>query len=376
MSKLAWIVVAVFCVVVASVSVNWFGRLGIVNSSANKTSQTLSASFVSDRRCADCHGDEAALHAKSGHAHTYRPGDDAEIVAALDGTEFTDPYRGTIFKYEHRPGKGMFVSLDDNPDAEFRLQYALGSGQNAITFMTLVADDYGDSLGLEHRVSLYRTLDDGFELGLTPGQSSLQVRTAIDRFGRSMRGDALDECIGCHTVDFDFAGDALRGLQPHVGCQSCHGPGAAHIASCEGTLTDDEFSYATPAHGKMELDMCGKCHRLPLSSGPVPQEQSVQNVRFQPGSLMMSECCKQSESLSCSTCHDPHGPVSRETQHYEDRCLSCHGGASQTPCPVSPRENCVGCHMPATTVHRRISFHDHWIRIPSDSSQSRTGDSE
>ncbi|MBW7927866.1 MAG: hypothetical protein H3C58_07230 [Fimbriimonadaceae bacterium] len=65
--------------------------------------------------------------------------------------------------------------------------------------------------------------------------------------------DADPDCVGCHVVGLDRdAGFKSRALTPEladVGCESCHGPGAAHVAD--------------PGKGKMAkvgAGSCAPCH--------------------------------------------------------------------------------------------------------------------
>jgi hypothetical protein len=59
---------------------------------------------------------------------------------------------------------------------------------------------------------------------------------------------------------------------------------------------------------------------------------------------MQSKCYTRSNgALSCSTCHDPHAPTSRDKAGYESACLSCHSAPPQHTCPVSPQSSRAIC---------------------------------
>ena len=327
------------------------------------TSLASEGLYVAEHVCAECHPKHAEKHLKSGHADTFRLTSDSPIARQLAGQIFQDPERGYSYHYHLDRQTGLSVTIPDQIGADrFPLPYEFGSGHNAVTFLTLLPDRWGDTVAIEHRISLYRG-EGGWELDLTPGHQQAIVGQEVEQFGRVIRGDTLNRCIGCHTIRAELSGSQLKELLPHVGCQSCHGPGHAHVVSRQ---SGGNAGYAgfTKQTAIQEIELCGRCHRLPEDrSNAHVSPNIIQNIRFQPAGLIQSKCFTASDGLRCSTCHDPHEHVSRDRDHYVTRCLTCHGGAKSTVCPVSPRENCIPCHMPATAIHREIKFHDHWIRV-------------
>jgi len=347
------------------------------------------ATFVGTTRCAECHADKAADYETTGHSRTFHVMEDSPIPSQLDGQSYVDPIRETTLRYE-KEGKGLAVRIPEVfGDEPFPLQYALGSGQHAFTFLTLIPGPGGDAVGIEHRVSLFsatasdRTVVPGGTLGLTPGQKDYPINEEVDHFGHIVSRDALEKCIRCHTTTGEISGGEVINLLPNVGCENCHGPGSRHV---EGMIRERSGSSAAlPRNvrhlGQMftkqwsaldEIRLCGQCHRMPedVSSDRIsPYHPST--IRFQPIGLLKSRCYLESDKiLSCSVCHDPHLHSSNQniTEH-ENKCLSCHSLTTQkdgTSCPVSPQKNCIECHMPAVEIHPGVYFHDHWIRIRGD----------
>lgn len=323
--------------------------------------------YVAEQICGNCHADQARDYQSSGHSDTFQVTAESEIARWLGGQTFEDPERRYTYEYHYDEATGLWVTIPAMfGENRFRIPYILGSGHNALTFLTLAPDRLGDTTGIEHRVSLYRS-GDGWELDLTPGHRLQVPQQEIEYFGKVMRGDKLTSCVGCHTVQGDIVKQQIENLAPHVGCQSCHGPGRDHVAAMEYG-TQDGYAGFTKQSAQAEVELCGRCHRLAhAEEGVEVSPHDIRNVRFQSVGLLQTRCFVESDGrLRCTTCHDPHQTVSRDTAHYVDRCLKCHDAPDSTRCPVSPKANCIECHMPAIDIHRGIKFHDHWIRVRSD----------
>lgn len=335
--------------------------------SSVQSSPVADAAYVGTRRCAECHPGEAAYYSRTGHAETFAETRHSEIAARLDGLVFHDPERGISYTYEFDED-GLWVTAPERfGEDRFPLQYALGSGRHAVTFLSLVPSTSADSVGIEHRVSWFA---EPGELNLTPGHRGLDATQVVEVFGRIHRNEELSRCVGCHTVTAEVAGDKLVKLRENVGCESCHGPGGAHVAAVARGAQGPAVPFSKGNWTAIEeVAMCGQCHRLPdaeLAHTLDPDDHKL--TRFQPVGLSQSPCFLKSEGkLSCSTCHNPHQHASRKSaREYERNCLACHTAPHQTACPVSASENCIRCHMPAVEVHPGIEFHDHWIRVRKD----------
>lgn len=333
--------------------------------------------FVGNDACVRCHTEEATKYATSGHAHTFHEARAFELSRNLAGKTFHDEERQADFHYE-LDSNGLSVSLPKQfGNDRFPLTYAFGSGLHAVTFLTLLPNRVGETVGLEHRVSLFQN---GTRLALTPNHRGRVPAQTVEHFGKVVKDDKLESCIGCHTTFVEIEEQELKHLIPHVGCESCHGPGAKHIAAVEQKKTDLAVEFAPSRQtAESQVRMCGRCHRIPEVLTEPPSRQNPRLVRFQPIGLMQSRCFQQSNGrLSCTTCHDPHQAVSHDTTAYVRRCVSCHSpqAPEQKPCRVSPSERCIECHMPPVEVYPTISFHDHWIRVRDANDPTSAVDSD
>ena len=122
--------------------------------------------------------------------------------------------------------------------------------------------------------------------------------------------------------------------QDRTGCESCHGPGQAHVEAHGGKATITAFSELSPAQ---VLDACLRCHGETLSRA---------NIRRSNHTL---------DNVVCTNCHSiHHSPVPKFllAKKQADLCYSCHQDVrSQFSMPFKHRVNegfmnCTDCHNP------------------------------
>jgi hypothetical protein len=198
--------------------------------------------------------------------------------------------------------------------------------------------------------------------------------------GQKMHPKEVADCLTCHATTLQTAGGDINVPHSHfgVGCESCHGPGAAHVAAIDKSAGQDvgpmEDLKKVPVSRIMQI--CAGCHSTPLYSETLRPEQAEGVLRFASTALVQSKCYQNSSGrLSCVMCHDPHTNVITNPTVYEKICLGCHSGnntseASQgsshkAVCPVNPQSGCIGCHMPAQedAMFPHMAHHNHWIRV-------------
>ena len=150
---------------------------------------------------------------------------------------------------------------------------------------------------------------------------------------------------------------------PNISCERCHGPGRTHVEGARSGAPTEESTMplGLDSDASSEVRFCGTCHRLPGRLSPSEiRPDNVALARFPSVGLLESKCYRKSQStFRCSTCHDPHARVSRDTTTYQDACISCHRAKPQRTCSVSPRTGCIACHMPKREVGHGLTFTDH-----------------
>jgi hypothetical protein len=388
-----WIaLVAVMCVALFE-AVRWWQRPAPRSFPADGPVTILGTNltgsgYVGSRACSECHPGEYASHSRTGHAQTLQRAGISHIARRLHGREADDPeIRGVRWRFRFENGKLIALRQEAQQDKGFVLDYALGSGQHAVTFVTLRASDIGPPTGLEHRLS-YFTSDD--KLDLTPGHSMKSGKPGLMSFGFVLLPAVLRDCLECHgtpTAPPWKGGLAPETLLPNVTCERCHGPGRAHIeAARKGSIDRTAISMPFGPGGwtaESQLALCGGCHRR---TEMVPAEKIRRDnpalARFPSVGLVQSECYRRSAgALTCTTCHDPHSRAARDRTTYDSACRSCHSVSSEVPrgmvtanaaraCPIEPQGRCVACHMPRRDAGQGLLFSDHWIRSPSGASSS------
>ncbi len=126
-----------------------------------------------------------------------------------------------------------------------------------------------------------------------------------------------DTCETCHEEQFknidltrhhqiDLLETAAVAGQTNRGCESCHGPGAAHVAAGGDKAKIFTFAGATP---EQVSERCESCHR---------DNRDHQNFNLS---------SHYRNGVSCISCHSPHKSQERRallTAKATDLCYSCH----------------------------------------------------
>jgi tetratricopeptide (TPR) repeat protein len=211
--------------------------------------------------------------------------------------------------------------------------------------------------------------------------------TSINPFGSGdFTREATTRCLECHNTWLGHvAGTTNQYQREHlllgVTCERCHGPGREHVAF-HRAHPEAKAAHAVVDPRRLtrerQLEVCTQCHsNAPKRRGPAfsyrpgeplesyfrtskskyPEDDHVANqVQY----LRQSKCFQKSDTLTCTTCHNPHRPPGPGHSALAQRsCLKCHQAADcgeQPHLPAAVRSNCVGCHMPQR-VWMNVHFH-------------------
>ena len=259
---------------------------------------------------------------------------------------------------------------DDKQALELPLQWAFGAGDQAVTFVSQLDQDWY----IEHHFSYYSA---SRSLEATPGhrdQLPASLREAPGIGYRTFDPDPkIMRCFRCHSTGRLSLGPNFELLPGELGvrCEACHGPGRPHLEAIgRGQTQAARKLIGNPARltaaGLNEL--CGECHRKPAPAEVSTNWNDPWNARHQPLYLSQSPCFRNSKgALSCRTCHDPHERLRRnDAPYYNARCAGCHDPKRHPAMTVGdPRktQDCISCHMPGVEPQPRLRFANHWIGV-------------
>ena len=254
-----------------------------------------------------------------------------------------------------------------------RVQWIVGSGENIFGAIT-----QREGYLFEAPLAFYTK---PMSWGLAPG-----YEFADYGFSRPI----LAGCIVCHSgraqpvpsTNGEYRSTPFSELA--IGCEKCHGPGAAHIGTMSNGagLKTGQNAIVNPARLSPALanDICMQCHEIgderilkpgksyqdvrpgaPLDDvvsilmvPPSRESPSQKDHLQQYYSMTLSKCYRATEGrLACITCHDPHVEPSalQAPAAFNPKCLRCHDEQScSLPIEVRrrdgrPPDNCIGCHM-------------------------------
>ncbi len=325
------------------------------------------SAYVGAAACGGCHPRQFESQSASGHAQTLHRPEEHPLH------EHFQPRRPLRLEPRYRfvyslGAEGLHVSADDGEYLlDLPLEWAFGAGAHGVTFVS----QSDERNYVEHRFSFYARANG---LAVTTGHESLRPETLHQAVGLAYpaAAEGIGRCFACHStggVSFGRRGEVNvreRGVQ----CETCHGPGADHIAAIAvEDRTGARLAINNPKRlSPSELnEFCGACHRRPKTPSADFDYREAWNVRHQPPYLARSRCFIEGADLSCLSCHDPHEDIRRENAaYYRKKCLNCHldgGPEPASACGPAARADCVECHMPAVSVGDHLAFRNHWIGV-------------
>ena len=320
--------------------------------------------FAGMETCAECHADKVDSFSKTAHAESLRVAHGAQHWGDFGPDKSVMRTRRKDLWYEVTANEqGMFqTSFEGTPRGMVRTTHradlVMGSGKLALSYLYW----HGDKL-YQMPLVYFIPLDNWTN---APGFS--------DRFAWWDR-PITPRCLECHATYFEHLPGAENTYRQDnfiaaISCERCHGRGSEHVAyhrahpeATRGAQIVDPRLLSR----ERQLDNCSLCHgavgrpiepSFSYSAGePLSRsfrfESRAANVGLvhtvnQLERLGQSQCFLQAQSMTCTTCHDPHVAERDDVQKFSNRCMECHDpGSHPSPEKFGARLtiNCIDCHM-------------------------------
>ncbi len=391
--------------------------------------------YVGSAACRSCHAHEHDTWDSSYHQSMTQVASPETVLGDFDNFEID--VKGKHYKLTH-DGKDYWVELEDEvaqgpekPRVKRRIVLTTGSHNMQVYWFEsgYAVAGHGRVMGqmpLSWQVEEQRwiTRDASFVL---PPEDSHSLQYA----GWNL------VCIKCHATQgrpkLDIAqgqvADAdTRVTEFGIACESCHGPGAEHVAVNKNPLrrysqrlsNQPDPTIVNPKNldPKQSTQVCGQCHAV-WDYGMDDQRMRIWSERgfdYRPGgdvekirkpqfsnkvgesgfwpdglirtagreyNALLGSPCYEKGGMSCLSCHEMHPADTAERTRKEwasdqlhlggdnRSCMECHESfALDIPAHThhalgSSGSSCVNCHMPHTTYGLMKGTRTHRIESPS-----------
>lgn len=367
--------------------------------------------FVGSTACADCHKTEHELWLGSDHDLAMQEATAQSVLGNFNDEEFSN--HGLTSRFFRRADE-FWVETDNasgNIEA-FRIRYTFGVDPlqqylielpgGRLQALSIAWDSRLQEAGGQRWFHLY---PDG----------PIRHDDPLHWTGPEQNWNYM--CAECHSTNLqkNYSADdhtyATSWSEIDVACESCHGPGSAHIAWAENgslgsssrlVLSLDDHGSARwqmnqstgiaelselPMHIQRQPEACGRCHShrgvitsdyeygRPLMDTHMPAllelglyyaDGQILDEVYVYGSFLQSNMYRA--GVTCTDCHDPHSQQLKIDGAVSNVCSQCHAVTKFARIEHHFHESgaieCVDCHMPARKYMLIDARRDHSFRVP------------
>ncbi|WP_298937928.1 multiheme c-type cytochrome [uncultured Ruegeria sp.] len=367
--------------------------------------------YVGSSACTECHVDAASAWSGSHHALAWTEPSPDTVIADFDGTSFRHDGMSVQFSVDGDQYRAA-VKEKDGVTTEYPVHSVVGIAPlQQYLFETepsrLQSFDVVWDAEKERWYHLYPDQD-------LPPDDGLHWTGPYKNWNA--------RCAECHATGFEKNYDpntrtyVSTQAEIGVGCEACHGPGAAHLNWAEGrefvndsgqlnvfglTMEFNEGAEAT-------IQQCATCHSRreafgdgnPLPGTPYHDNYNLALLRpglyysdgqildevYVYGSFLQSKM--YASGVSCTNCHEAHSATL--IAESNDVCTQCHSPEVREEFPGltlalyddpahhfhpmdSEGAECKSCHMPEQIYMGVDGRRDHGFRIPRPDLAAETG---
>lgn len=372
---------------------------------------TLPTTFVGSDTCETCHETEHAQWLGSHHELAMQVASAETVLGDFDDVSFD--YFGETTRFFKRADEYFVETVDASGEQrEFRIKYTFGVEplqQYLIEFpggrLQTLAFSWDSRPVASGGQRWFHIYPDEY---IAP--DDILHWTGLQQNWNYM-------CAECHSTNLQMGYDAASQTfdttwsEINVGCEGCHGPGAAHVQlASAGTAPDDwglqvnlddrgrsswvmnpETGIAARSEARMQPqqqpEACGRCHSRrgiiaaeyeygePLAHTHMPalldeglyfSDGQILDEVYVYGSFLQSRMYQA--GVTCSDCHNPHNAKLHTGSNPSDVCAQCHLPTTFANVKhaghLPEQAACVDCHMASRTYMVVDDRRDHSFRIP------------
>ncbi len=323
--------------------------------------------FAGSESCIPCHESIYRTHLITAHAHTSALANDSTLLGSFGGEDDKVELTGSRVKmvkegedhYQRTVRQGRANPLDES-----KISVVIGSGVKGQSHLTWQQDSL-----YQVQASYFTATEEWIN---SPGFPNYPFKRPI-----------TDECIKCHVTfarNNNFTGKTntydKSSFIYGISCERCHGPLQGHVDhhtnDPKDTVANSVLRIDT-LNRQLQLDVCAQCHsglraqqvkenpfsyvageRLDNYTKNFYNSRPNANLDVhsnQYGLLKSSACFKNTEVMTCTTCHDPHRSQRGTANYFNAKCATCHANSTEVHQVVfasapTNANNCIECHMP------------------------------
>ncbi|SHE40718.1 doubled CXXCH domain-containing protein [Ruegeria intermedia] len=361
---------------------------------------TAAQDYVGSEACRDCHDEQVQAWAGSHHAKAWTAPTPENVVADFGGATFA----GNGMAVEFRRENGAYLADVTEQDGQMRT-YRVHS---VVGIEPLQQYLFETEPGRLQSFDVVWDTEEKRWFHLYPDQD-LPPDDGLHWTGPYKTWNG--RCAECHATGFkknyDVRTQSYASTQSEigVGCESCHGPGSAHLDWTRGQAVPaglGAFGFSMQwgrGDTESEIQQCAGCHSRreafadgnPLPGTPFHDAYNLAILRpglYQPDGQIMDEVYvygsflqskMYAKGVGCLNCHEAHGATLKAEGNAV--CTQCHspagnpdfptlrkalydGPAHHRHTPGGEGAQCKSCHMIERVYMGVDGRRDHSFRVP------------